>query len=713
MATPNLIYELAPIPKWYIADLSGNPLGGGYMQTFSSTNHSAVKYVYTDATGTTPFPTTFINGIPSIVFDSNGSQGPFYWEVETNTAASDYPDLYFIVVYDINGVFQWSVDKYGPPFAGSGPSPETNNGLINLIVNSTMIENIGQTALPSNVTFLKIATGAHARLASTPSNFGPDIVFIKNNTSAIDQLQFMNFVLGSTNLSPDATPPQYLNYSCGGAGTSESLKCIQFPICQDVQNLNGSLITISFWARCNSGNQLIFPSIVQFFGDGVAPGPIPTATLVSSLPTTTLAIGLWTQITQNFTVPVSTGDTRGACGNDGIFLRINYPLNNTTNMDFTKVNLYLGNVIPTDQFTPYDVTDSIVHSPRTGDASMGWSVGPRFGWVHANDGTIGNAVSGATARRNIDTFPLFNLIWNNFNDFWTTISGGGRGASAIADFSANKNLSLPKTLGRVLAGQNPLLTSTVFTVTISALTFTTVHATSDVVLNFASHTFTIGQPVQLSTTGALPTGLSVLTTYYISTTGLTATTVQLATNLQNAIAGASVEYPSVSFSDDGSGTQTFTNTSNVLTLSSSQTPVLTAGTPVQLTNSGGALPSGLFDQTVYFVSSTGITSTTVMLSDNLTDALAGYFIGFQDNGSGTNTLLNSVGNYNGASYTTDVAQHEHTVEPYYGNSVGGFIFGSGTDAAINNPGGQVTGTTGVSEVSIIQPTNYVSIFIKL
>lgn len=71
------------------------------------------------------------------------------------------------------------------------------------------------------------------------------------------------------------------------------------------------------------------------------------------------------------------------------------------------------------------------------------------GWVRRLGGTIGNAASGATERANADTLALFTKIWNesaNAGDYVIQESTGAasvRGASAAADFAANKRMPLP------------------------------------------------------------------------------------------------------------------------------------------------------------------------------------------------------------------------------------------------------------------------------
>jgi microcystin-dependent protein len=86
----------------------------------------------------------------------------------------------------------------------------------------------------------------------------------------------------------------------------------------------------------------------------------------------------------------------------------------------------------------------------TGDVKVTLKTTADTGWVLMNDGTIGSASSGATTRANADTEALFTLLWTNTADAQCAVSTG-RGASAAADFAANKTIALPKALGRALA----------------------------------------------------------------------------------------------------------------------------------------------------------------------------------------------------------------------------------------------------------------------
>jgi hypothetical protein len=82
----------------------------------------------------------------------------------------------------------------------------------------------------------------------------------------------------------------------------------------------------------------------------------------------------------------------------------------------------------------------------TGDEKFRYGFGPIPGWVRENGLTIGGATSGATERANADTQALFVYLWGTDPNL---VVSGGRGATALADFNANKTITLPDMRGRV------------------------------------------------------------------------------------------------------------------------------------------------------------------------------------------------------------------------------------------------------------------------
>jgi hypothetical protein len=94
--------------------------------------------------------------------------------------------------------------------------------------------------------------------------------------------------------------------------------------------------------------------------------------------------------------------------------------------------------------SPVDATTVL----QTGDLKVRYGTGVHSGWVRANGRTIGSATSGATERANADTEALFLYLWGADENL--TVSTG-RGASAAADWAANKTIALPDGRGRALA----------------------------------------------------------------------------------------------------------------------------------------------------------------------------------------------------------------------------------------------------------------------
>jgi len=88
---------------------------------------------------------------------------------------------------------------------------------------------------------------------------------------------------------------------------------------------------------------------------------------------------------------------------------------------------------------------------QTGDVMWLDQSGARAGWVRDNGRTIGSAVSGAQERANADCQALFTFLWQTYSDTTSPVVGG-RGASAAADWSANKQITLPDKRGYMPAG---------------------------------------------------------------------------------------------------------------------------------------------------------------------------------------------------------------------------------------------------------------------
>jgi microcystin-dependent protein len=123
----------------------------------------------------------------------------------------------------------------------------------------------------------------------------------------------------------------------------------------------------------------------------------------------------------------------------------------------------------------------------TGDLKVKYGTGAITGFVRANGRTIGSATSGASERQQRRQ-TLFEYLWTA--DANLSVSTG-RGASANADWTANKTIALPDWRGRALAGLDDMGNSAA-----SRLT-STYFGTSAIVLGAAggaeSHTLTLAE----------------------------------------------------------------------------------------------------------------------------------------------------------------------------------------------------------------------------
>jgi microcystin-dependent protein len=85
----------------------------------------------------------------------------------------------------------------------------------------------------------------------------------------------------------------------------------------------------------------------------------------------------------------------------------------------------------------------------TGDLQWNYGTAVIAGRVRANGNTIGNPVSGASELASPVCQGLFQWLWNGDP---TLAVSGGRGASALADWNANKTIALPDFNGRTPFG---------------------------------------------------------------------------------------------------------------------------------------------------------------------------------------------------------------------------------------------------------------------
>lgn len=444
-------YSLVPIPLWYFSQTNGLPLGAGSMGTYlANTLGTVPKPIFSDSGGLNPYANP-------VNFNANGeAPGPFFW-------AND--NLYDIYIWDgPNGTGNQikTILNYGPAVAGGGGGGggTINNFVLasNYITNNIFWRNFTIPAANGSVAYTTVVNGT----VLAPSNHEgfriPDITYIQTGAvSAVDQIQFPvstgDFSLGACPLTGDVTPETYIDWKATAAGDGATAKAVQFPVDLHVKNLEQQIMTAMIWAKGISGTQNLTMNFVQDFGTQVSgpPSQVLTSIAINASPLT----NSWKLYLATFTVPSVAAATLSPAGDDASYIQVGLPTGQVSRILFTKPKLYLGqitSVVP--ELPNYDSIDSIISSPRTGDIRTSLNSFQPFGWLLMNDGSIGCAGSGAT-RAAQDTWPLYNLIWNNVNIAYAPmVDGLARGASALADFNTagtGRAMYVTKALGRALA----------------------------------------------------------------------------------------------------------------------------------------------------------------------------------------------------------------------------------------------------------------------
>ena len=113
---------------------------------------------------------------------------------------------------------------------------------------------------------------------------------------------------------------------------------------ENVRTFAGKTVTLSFYARLNSGTMALSFSIVQSLGTGGTGSPTTvTPTIKNSSGTTiTTATSSWARYTATFTVPSLSGMTIGTAGDDYLSLSLDTPSSGTWNFDIAGIQLEEG-----------------------------------------------------------------------------------------------------------------------------------------------------------------------------------------------------------------------------------------------------------------------------------------------------------------------------------------------------------------------------------
>jgi len=461
---PDLLVSAAIMQDYFVDNVTGQAMAGGIITMYQDNARTVLKnwYYQTGSPGAytyLPLNNPLILSSVGTITDPSGQDTiPFYYPFDENDQTVSQP--YYVTVVDSNLQNQFTRENFpSHTGAGGGGGGGNNTQLTNIIANNVFYHpiTINSAFDLTNETNRIIAPSQHDGFMAAAGN---DFRFLKNVTGATDHVTFIPFPQGAVPMATKGqqTPALYCNLECSAIQAGETTKAIQVPLNINVQTMDSLFVTFSIWAQRISGSDTLSINFKFYAGTGAA----PSASVFTPLQTFHVTTS-WDQYIFSVQLPTASGIAKSGTGDDAVYLFINFPLSQQFSINITKPALYIGTISPTiitalPDFTTNDQIDQIISSPRTGDVRVSLNDFAPWGWALCNDGTIGNAGSGANFA-SIDTWNLFYLIWtavnsNTFAPIFTSAGAGSTyGASAYADWTANKRLSLTKQLGRAIASQ--------------------------------------------------------------------------------------------------------------------------------------------------------------------------------------------------------------------------------------------------------------------
>jgi len=534
----NPLYMISPNLQEYFVDKdTGLPLTGGTVTYYSDNDREVLKPVYElvkvglDYTFVVlPNPLT-LSAVGTPMNESGKDVRVYYYPYNDVLE----PENYFISVSSSIGVPQITREAW-PNVSASTSTTFAYN----------FIRNGNFYSWSNSNNFPDVKTGSYNTGTMT---INPYDFFVDDWTfNQDDSTQTINIVQGVFTIgseSPPNNPTYYLVYQNTSAGSGLSTFNRFQQRYKGVQTLNGQEVAVSLWIRQNVGAQNnISVTLTQYYGTGGSPSASVETEVFLTPVTTTFDFN---EYHGSVTLPIAMGNI-GTNKDDALILNINNPKNTVCEVHYANVILERGASVTGNQEVSNDDTqrgtDVIGLYPpfSTGDVKFTLKNVSDPGWLLMDDGTIGTISSGAT-HTGWANFSLYKLIWNNVNSaIWAPIytSAGvltTYGGSAVADWSANKRLSLTKALGRVLSGSSQGTVVKAFTVVSPPTAALTISASA-----LDTTSFFNGTPVTVSAaSGTLPNPLNSSTTYFATNINLSGNgTIQLATTVANAIVGTAI-----------------------------------------------------------------------------------------------------------------------------------------------------------------------------
>ena len=416
---------LSTIQEAFINKLTGSLLANGVVSFYEDNSRTTPKDVF-NLTGTppdytyTPIGSTLpLSSIGTFTDTLGNNIIPYLLPYVDET--SDEISLYFITVYDANGMFQFSVG--GIPNVSS----ETSTSQINLF---NFIPN-GQFLL--NNSFLN--SGAITALTTDVCYGGWQ--FVRQTNVSEDAITFPRFASPISN--PTGNPRYACEIACTLANTNDISKIFQI-VFDDVNRFSDPTqeYTLFFSGQSNASAVSIPIILYKFFGTG---GSEPISTIIGNVELTTS----YSVVNVPFTFGSNAGMVLGANDDDYFAIQLSLPARTTFDISVTDFALVPGKVT----LTSFPVeTDSQIIRDSLGGAfpipdPSGNSIGlppilTLSGWQY-DSSQVGKICA------TIYTNPAWNEVLCDGTSYDTTTrNSAGIPYSRIASLSFNYTHNMPQ-----------------------------------------------------------------------------------------------------------------------------------------------------------------------------------------------------------------------------------------------------------------------------
>jgi len=382
-------YMLAPSLQEYFVDKdTGLPLAGGKVYFYEDDARSVLKPVY-EISGTPPnYVYTVLPNPVTLTANGTFSDGsgndilPYYYPFDS----SGNIQLYYVAVYNSNGVFQFSREGW-PNFTDEAVN--SDNEVTNFVPN-------GQFLIHNNIPATSANGNVVGKISATTTILGDGgWSYVRTSNTPTDIITFTTFT--SSNPGYTSTPRYALRFQCQVAN-SDTQKDITltFP---DVNKFSSStqLYNLYFEAQSLTGADLnnIQVLIIKNYGTGGSPTS-PVTINVSS-------VAFLSNSVSKFNVPLLFGTNAGAVfgtnNDDTVSIVLRFPASTTFIVEMTNFALTINDAtlssfpVQTNSQQLYASTCGAAPTPDPNGQSIGlYVISTNAGWTY-DTGGVGNIIS--------------------------------------------------------------------------------------------------------------------------------------------------------------------------------------------------------------------------------------------------------------------------------------------------------------------------------